>query len=90
MQICETVSVDVETQVDVSIDDVLMEFSRRLETAEMNQELPIRTVFLSLVDFTTKLMAKIPQKGIESCPTPQREAVVDRLKKELQRWEIAQ
>ena len=36
VQICETVTTDIETEVDVNIDDILNEFSRRIETAEMN------------------------------------------------------
>jgi hypothetical protein len=86
VQICETVSVDVETMVDISIDDVLNEFSRRIESAEMNKDLPVRSAFLPLVDFATNMMAKIPDRGIAKCKDSQRMEVVRRLQMELDRW----
>ena len=86
VQICETVSVDVETTIDVNVNDVLMEFSRRIESAEMTCELPLRNTFLPLVDFATNLMAKIPERGIATCKDSQREEVIRRLQTELDRW----
>lgn len=86
VQMCETVSVDVETTVDVDVNDVLMEFSRRMESAEMNGDLPLRSVFLPLVDFATNLMGKIPERGIATCKDSQREEVIRRLQTELDRW----
>lgn len=86
VQLCETVSVDVETMVEVDVDAVLMEFSRRIESAEMNGDLPYRSAFLPLVDFATKLLAKIPSKGIARCADSQRAEVVKRLTEEAERW----
>ena len=86
VQICETVSVDVETTVDVNVDDLLMEFSRKIESAEMNGDMPYKSVFLPLVDFATKLLAKIPSKGISKCADNQRAEVVKRLMAEAERW----
>lgn len=86
VQICETVSVDVETTVNVDINDVLMEFSRRIESAEMNGDLPYRSTFLPLVDFATQMMAKIPEQGISKCTNEQRAIVAKRLYEEGTRW----
>ena len=86
VQMCETVSVDVETMVEVNEGDILMEFSRKIESAEVNGDLPYRSVFLPLVDFATKLMAKIPSKGIGRCSDSQRAEVVRRLQEEADRW----
>jgi hypothetical protein len=83
---CETVSVDVETEIDVDINDILMEFSRKIESAEINGDLPYRAVFLPLVDFATKLLARIPSKGIGRCADSQRAEVVKRLQAEADRW----
>jgi hypothetical protein len=46
VQVSETVSVDIETEVEVDAGEVLMEFSRKIESAEMNGDLPYRSVFL--------------------------------------------
>jgi hypothetical protein len=86
VQVSETVSVDIETEVEVDVGEVLMEFSRKIESAEMNGDLPYRSVFLPLVDFATKLMAKIPAKGISKCTDSQRAEVVLRLQAEADRW----
>lgn len=88
VQVYETVSVDIETSVNVDVNDVLMEFSRRLESAEMNGDLPLRTVFLPLVDFATKLMSRIPERGIATCKDSQRMEVINRLSAELDRWNV--
>lgn len=81
---CETV--DVETEVDVSINDVLAEFGDRIEQADQAGDLPYRSVYLPLVDFATKLLARIPQKGIGACKDSQRAEVVKRLTAEAERW----
>lgn len=87
VRLCETVSVDVETDVDVDCHEVLSEFSRRLEQCELNNELPpYRSLMLPLVDFATKLMANIPSKAITKCRDDQRAEVVKRLQAELDRW----
>lgn len=86
VQMCETVSVDVETEVEVDTNDILMEFSRKIESAEINGDLPYRSVFLPLVDFATKLMARIPPKAIGRCSDSQRAEVVRRLQFEAERW----
>jgi hypothetical protein len=86
VQVSETVSVDIETEVEVDVGEVLMEFSRKIESAEMNGDLPYKSVFLPMVDFATKLMAKIPSKGISKCADNQRAEVVKRLQAEADRW----
>jgi len=86
VQVSETVSVDIETEVEVDVGEVLMEFSRKIESAEMNGDLPYRSVFLPMVGFATKLMAKIPSKGINKCTDSQRAEVVLRLQAEADRW----
>ena len=87
VQLCETVSVDVETTVDVDVNEVLMEFSRRLETCEMNEDLPpYKSLSLPLVDFATNMMARIPAAAIGKYKDSQRAEVVRRLAAELERW----
>lgn len=87
VQLCETVSVDVETMVEVGVDEVLMEFSRQLESCEINSELPpYKSLMLPLVDFATKLMAKIPSNAIGRCRDDERAEVVRRLQAEADRW----
>ena len=87
VQVCETVSVDIESTVDVDVNEVLMEFSRRFEEAELNGELPIKFAYLPLLDFATKLMARIPQEAINSCQSTARAEMVKRLTDEIRRWE---
>lgn len=84
--VCETVSVDIETTVEVNLDDILKEFSRRMETAELTGVVPLKSVFLPLVDFSTRLLACISSKGISSCLDSQRAEVVKRLQTEADRW----
>ena len=87
VRLCESVTVDVETDVDVDCHEVLCEFGRRLEQCELNNEIPSsRSVMLPLVDFATKLMANIPMKAITRCSDAHRAEVVKRLKAELDRW----
>lgn len=87
VRLCESVTVDVETDVDVDVNEVLSEFGRRLDESELNQDLPpYRALMLPLVDFATKLMAKIPNAAITKCRDDQRAEVVRRLQSELDRW----
>jgi len=87
VQLCETVSVDVETMVDVDVNEVLSEFSRQLESCELNGDLPpYKKLMLPLVDFATKLMARIPKAAIVKCTDAQRAEVVQRLQAEADRW----
>lgn len=87
VQLCETVSVDVETEVDVSVNDILMEFSRQLETCTMNDELPpYKRLALPLIDFATKMMAEIPDEAITGYKESQRDEVYSRLNAEMIRW----
>lgn len=86
VMMCEQVTVDVETMIDVSVQDVLMEFSRRMEAAEFNDELPVKSCFLPLLDFATKLLAQVPTKGIHKCTDSQRAEMVRRLEAEAERW----
>jgi len=79
-------NVDVEAEVDVSIDDVLAEFSRRFEEAEQSGECPHRSVYLPLIDLATRLMARVPPKAITACQDSQRAEVVTRLQAEIERW----
>ncbi len=87
VQLCETVTVDVETMVDVDVNEVLCEFARQLESCEMNEELPpYKKLMLPLVDFSTKLMARIPRAAIVKCRDDQRAEIVKRLQAEIDRW----
>ena len=87
VRLCETVTVNVETDLDVDCHEVLSEFGRRLKQCELNDELPpYGLLMLSLVDFATKLMANIPSKAITECRDDQRAEVVKRLQAELDRW----
>lgn len=87
VQLCETVTVDVETYVDVDVNAVLMEWSRQLQSFEMNDDLPpYKTLMLPMVDFATKLMNRIPHDAIGKCTDAQRAEVVRRLQFELHRW----
>jgi len=72
--------------VDVSINDVLAEFGERMEEAEQSGEVPIGRVYLPLVDFATRLLARIPSKAMVACKDSQRAEVVKRLKAEAERW----
>lgn len=87
VRLCESVTVDVETDVDVDCHEVLAEFGRQLEQCELNDELPpYRSLMLPLVDFATKLIANIPRAAITKCRDDQRAEVVKRLQGELDRW----
>ena len=86
VQICETVSVDVETTVDLDVNAVLQEFSRRFETAKMNNELPMKWAYLPMLDFATQLLAEIPTSAIGHCTDAQRAEMVKRLTAEADRW----
>jgi hypothetical protein len=86
VQLCETVSVDVETTVDVDVNEVLMEFSRRFEEAELNKDLPMKFAYLPMLDFATKLLARIPSAAIGHCSDAARAEMVKRLDAESERW----
>ena len=80
---CETV--DVEAEVEVSPEAILNEFSARFEDA--GNDLPVKSAFLPLVDFATKLLARIPTAAIvKKCKDSQRAEVVARLQAEAERW----
>lgn len=79
-------TVDIQTEVDVSVHDLLVEFSERMDRAEQYGAVPYQSVYLPLVDFATKLLARIPQKGIGACLDSQRAEVVKRLTAEAERW----
>lgn len=84
VRMCETV--DVEATVEVSTEEILMEFSQRFEDAMANSSCPVKFAFLPLVDFATKLLARIPPAAIGKCKDSQREEVVKRLRAEADRW----
>jgi hypothetical protein len=86
VQMCETVSVDVEATVDVDVNEVLMEFSRRFEEAELNRDLPMKYAYLPMLDFATKLLARIPTSAIGHCSDAARAEMVKRLTDEAERW----
>lgn len=82
VRMCETV--DVEAIVEVSPEAILSEFSARFE--EAGDDYPMRSAFLPLVDFATKLLSRIPAKAIGMCSDSQRAEVVSRLQAEVERW----
>lgn len=86
MRVTMCQNVDVEAEVDVSIDDVLAEFSQRFDDAEKSGDCPHRSVYLPLVDVATRLMACVPSKAITACLDSQRAEVVERLQAEIERW----
>ena len=86
VQLCETICVDVETTAEVGVNEVLMEFSRRFEEAELNHDLPIKHVFLPLMYFSTKLLARVPSAAIGHCKDDARAEMVKRLQAEADRW----
>lgn len=86
VQLCETVTVDVETMVDVDVNEVLAEFGRRFEEAKLNNELPMKYAYLPMIDFATQLLAEIPTAAIGKCTDFQRAAMVERLTAEAERW----
>jgi hypothetical protein len=86
VRLCETVSVDVETDVNVDVNEVLMEFSRRFEEAELNQECPVRYAFLPLMGFATRLMARVPEAAMRRCNDAEMAQVIRRLRAEAERW----
>jgi len=89
----EVVNVEVGGEVDVDCNDVLCEFSDKLKALEAANELPdynqliLPLVILPLVDFATKLMARIPKQAIARCSDEQRREGALRLKTELERWD---
>jgi hypothetical protein len=88
VSLCEEVMVTVETKVDVDLNAVLIEFSSLFEDAEAGDHanVPVRSVYLPLLDFATKLMARVPNEAIALCRDDQRKEMVTRLQTELQRW----
>lgn len=82
VRMCETV--DVEAEVEISPEAILNEFAARFEDA--GNDLPVRSAYLPLVDFATKLLARIPAKAIGKCQESQRAEVVKRLQAEADRW----
>jgi len=84
----EVVNVEVDGEVDVDCNGVLCEFSDKLKALEAANELPnYNRLILPLVDFATKLMARIPKQAIARCSDEQRREVALRLKTELERWD---
>lgn len=81
---CENVEVDVT--VDVDVNAVLCEFSEQFTRAEGFGDLPVNSCYLPLIDFATKLMARIPSAAIAKCKDSQRAEVVKRLRDEAERW----
>ena len=86
VRLCETVSAVIETTVDVDVNEVLEEFSRRFEEAELNHDLPMNFAYLPMLDFATKLLAKIPTAAIGHCSDGARAEMVKRLTAEADRW----
>ena len=86
MKVTMCQNVDIEAEVEVSVNDVLAEFGKRFEEAQQIGDLPVRSAYLPLVDFATRLMAQIPQQAISRCLDSQRAEVVQRLKAESERW----
>lgn len=82
-----TVNEDIDVEVDVDVNEILMEFSRRMEQCELNSQLPpYKYLSLPLVDFATRLMSSIPAKAISGYKDSQRAEVAKRLATELERW----
>jgi hypothetical protein len=82
-----TIHEDIDVEVDVDINEVLSEFSRRLEERELNEELPpYKSLALPLVDFATNMMARIPSAAIAKYKDSQRAEVARRLAAEFERW----
>jgi len=84
VRMCETV--DVEAEVEVSPNAILDEFRLRIEDAMADSSCPVKSVFLPLVDFATKLLSRIPAEAIGKCKDSQRAEVVSRLRAEAERW----
>lgn len=84
VRICEMV--DVEATVTISAEAILDEFRARFDEAEEAGECPVKFAFLPLVDFATKLLARIPSKAMIACKDSQRAEVVKRLQAEADRW----
>lgn len=82
VRMCETV--DVEAEVEVSPEAILQEFAARFEDA--GDDYPVKSAYLPLVDFATKLLERIPSKAIGKCKDSQRAEVVARLQAEAERW----
>lgn len=76
-------TVDVETRVDVSLDDLLLEMSRRVRDAERDKAW--RTLG-STLDSTTKILAAIPDEMIADAPETVSCEMAKRLQAELARW----
>ena len=84
VRICETV--DVEAEVEISPEAVLNEFSLRFEDAITESNCPVKSAFLPLVDFATRLLKRIPPEAIGKCKDSQRAEVASRLQAEAERW----
>ena len=83
VSICEDVT--VETEVDVSVDDLLSECWKQIEEAKEGE----RRTILSVVDSATKILAAVPDSVLQLSPPEARTAVVLRLRKEIERWNSA-
>lgn len=86
VQICKSVTTDIETEVDVSINDILNEFSRRMAIEEMNDDRWNQDIYLQLVCFAVALMEMIPEAGIAKFHDLLRGRLANQLNEQAERW----
>lgn len=91
----------VKAEIDVSIDDLLAELEERVRRAdidESNEKLigdPDRLTRCYLhhwgpiIDATTKMLARVPDRATHAFAEAAARMVIDRLRTELKRWELA-
>jgi hypothetical protein len=86
VQVCETVNVDIETFVEVDANSVLCEYSRQIEECELNNKPPSSRMWLAMLDFCTKMMAKVPDYAVKNVKPESRAEMIKRLRMELNKW----
>jgi 23S rRNA U2552 (ribose-2'-O)-methylase RlmE/FtsJ len=86
VQVCETVNVDIETFVEVNVNSVLCEYARQIEECELNSEPPSFRMWLAMLDFCTKMLAKVPDCAVSKVKPESRAEMVKRLQAELDKW----
>lgn len=76
-------TVEIDCDVEVSIEDVLDEFGRRID------EDPDKRWLLSTLDWITRMLARVPGEAIEGLPAEGRTILCERLMTEAGRYDPA-
>jgi hypothetical protein len=83
VSVCETV--DIETEVDVSLTEVLSECARRAEESHVNHKHRL----LGAIDWMTSILAEIPDDVVAALSDSQRSIISQRLTIQAKRYDEA-